>query len=105
MHEMGIANSILDAADAEAALYPGHRTAKVGIVIGEYAGVDTESLRFCFEVLGKERQPSVDLEIEWRTGSEELKFAYLDMEEVLNEQSDHREERPERERSDRGAVA
>ena len=48
---MGIANSIIEAASKEARLHPGHRAAKVGVVIGEYAGVDTESLRFCFETL------------------------------------------------------
>lgn len=109
MHEMGIANSILEAADLEAARYPGHVAAKIGVVIGEYAGVDTESLRFCFEVLAKDRVPPPELEIDWRTGSDELKFAYLEMdesrEEEHDEQSEHREESLERERSDRGAAA
>jgi hypothetical protein len=105
MHEMGIANSILEAADAEAGMYPGHRPAKVGVVIGEYAGVDTESLRFCFDVLAKERQPRPELAIEWRTGSDELKFAYLEMEEACDEYVDPREENTERKRSDRGAAA
>ena len=50
---MGIASSILEAAGTEARLYPGHRAAKVGVVIGEFAGVDTESLRFCFETLSQ----------------------------------------------------
>lgn len=85
MHEMGIANSILDAADTELLPYPGQRATKVGVVIGEYAGIDTESLRFCFEVLAKDRKQDVTLEIEWRSGSEELKFAYLEMDEVPNE--------------------
>jgi Zn finger protein HypA/HybF involved in hydrogenase expression len=105
MHEMGIASSILEAADAEALRYPGHRAAKVGVAIGEYAGVDTESLRFCFEVLAKERQPAMELEISWRTGSDELKFEYLEMEEASDEQGGDREEGLKRERSDRGAAA
>lgn len=105
MHEMGIASSILEAADREAALYPGHRAEKVGVVIGEFAGVDTESLRFCFEVLAKDRNSLPALDIEWRTGSEELKFAYLEMEEVRNDQSEHRAESPERERPDCSALA
>ncbi len=43
MHEMGIASSILEAAWTESRLYPGNRPAKIGVVIGEFAGVDTES--------------------------------------------------------------
>ena len=105
MHEMGIASSILEAASAEALRYPGQRVQKVGVVIGEYAGVDTESLGFCFEVLAKQRQPAIELEITWRLGSAELKFAYLEMEEVSNEQDAHREERLKRERSGCGASA
>jgi Zn finger protein HypA/HybF involved in hydrogenase expression len=105
MHEMGIANSILEAADAEALRYPGHRAAKIGVVIGEYAGVDTESLKFCFEVLAKEREPRIELEINWRTGSEELAFAYLEMEEACDEHVDPGEEGLKRERSDCGAAA
>ncbi len=51
MHEMGIANSVLEAVRQEAAPYPGKRATRVGLRIGEWAGVDTESLRFCLEVL------------------------------------------------------
>ncbi len=100
MHEMGIANSVIDAALSEERLHPGYRVAKVGIVIGEYAGVDTESLRFCFETL----TDGLDLDITWRTGSDELKFTYLELEEVANE-GGNGEERSERERSNRGASA
>lgn len=109
MHEMGIASSILEAADTEALRYPGRSTAKIAVVIGEYAGVDTESLRFCFEVLAHDRTPAPQLEIDWRTGTDELKLAYLEMEEMRNGegdgQSDRREESAERERSNRGAAA
>ena len=48
MHEMGIACSILEAVSKEARLYPGQRPAKVGVLIGEFAGVDTESLAILF---------------------------------------------------------
>jgi len=105
MHEMGIASSILEAADTEALRYPGRWPAKIAVVIGEYAGVDTESLRFCFEVLARGRTPAPVLEIDWRAGIDELKLAYLEMEEVTHGQSDPREESPERERSNRGAAA
>jgi Zn finger protein HypA/HybF involved in hydrogenase expression len=100
MHEMGIASSILEAASKEALLYPGKRAAKVGVLIGEYAGVDTESLRFCFETLAN----GVKLDIVWGAGSEELKLAYLELEEVADE-GGNREEGSERERSDCGTAA
>jgi hypothetical protein len=100
MHEMGIASSILEAVSKEARLYPGQRPAKVGVRIGEYAGVDTESLRFCFETLAD----GLELDIEWRAGSDELKLAYLELEEVADEVGD-REEGSDRERSDCGAPA
>jgi hydrogenase nickel incorporation protein HypA/HybF len=51
MHEMGIANSILEAVRTEMRRYPGSRPAKVGLRIGEMAAIDEESLRFCFEAL------------------------------------------------------
>jgi len=116
MHEMGIANSILEAAWEEARRYPGGRPAKVGVVIGEFAGVDTESLRFCFEAITKDRKPApIELDIAWRAGSDELKFAYLELDEVgpdevgpnevRNDASGNREEGSERERLDCGAAA
>ena len=105
MHEMGIASSILEAAGAEARRYPGHRAAKVGVLIGEFAGVDTESLRFCFEVLTKSEPVPLELDITWRTGTDELILAYLEMEEVSDEQSGNREEGLKRERSNCGAAA
>lgn len=51
MHEMGIANSVLEAVRTEVSRYPGARPARVGVRIGEWSGVDTESLRFCFDAL------------------------------------------------------
>jgi hypothetical protein len=100
MHEMGIASSILEAVSKEARLYPGQRPAKVGVLIGEYAGVDTESLRFCFETLAD----GLELDIAWGAGSEELKLAYLELEEVADEVG-NREEGSERKRSDCGTAA
>lgn len=100
MHELGIASSIIEAASSEERLHPGHRAAKIGIVIGEYAGVDTESLRFCFETL----TDGLELDITWRTGSDELKFAYFEMEEVAGE-GGNRKECTEREQSNRCTSA
>lgn len=105
MHEMGIASSILEAVATELAMRPGNRAAKVGVAIGEFAGVDTESLRFCFEVLSKERQPQLELDIEWRINTDDLKLTFLEMEDDFNEQGSNREEGLKRERSDCSALA
>ena len=66
MHEMGIANSVLEAALAQAQRTPGARVRKIGIRVGELAGVDPEALSFCFDALvkGTELAP-LDLEIEY----------------------------------------
>jgi hydrogenase nickel incorporation protein HypA/HybF len=67
MHELAIANSILDAAQAEARLRPGMRIAKIGVRVGDLAGVDPDALSFCFEALVKETDHDpVVLEIEHR---------------------------------------
>lgn len=67
MHEMAIANSILEAVRAEALRLPGQRVSKVGVLIGELAGVDPDALQFCFEalVLGTDFAP-LALEVEYR---------------------------------------
>ena len=88
MHEMGIASSVLEAVHKELHRYPGHRAAKVGLWIGEFAGVDSDSLRFCFEVLvkGSEFEP-LELEIErcrvedGKLG-DELELAYLELDDL-----------------------
>jgi len=51
MHEMGIANSILDGVAAEVRRRPGVRPLKVGVRVGELAGLDPDALRFAFEAL------------------------------------------------------
>jgi len=66
MHEMGIASSVLDAVRTEALRFPGGHICKVGVRIGELAGVNPESMRFCFDALvcGSELEP-LALEIEY----------------------------------------
>jgi Zn finger protein HypA/HybF involved in hydrogenase expression len=88
MHEMGIANSVLDAVHQELDRFPQRRAAKVGLRVGELAGVDQESLQFCFEavVKGSELEP-LDLEITWcrvEDGwrGDELELAYLELEDA-----------------------
>jgi hydrogenase nickel incorporation protein HypA/HybF len=51
MHEMGIASSILDGVAAEVGRRPGARPLKVGIRVGELAGLDPDALRFAFDAL------------------------------------------------------
>lgn len=65
MHEMGIANSVLEAVHKEMLRYPEARPARVGLRIGEMAAIDRESLRFCFEALsGGTDLEGLQLEIE-----------------------------------------
>lgn len=96
MHDMSIATSVLDVVRAEAALRPGARILKVGLRIGELAGVNPDSLTFCFEVLvrGTDLDP-LELAIENLPGGE-LDVAYLELEESdgtrsLGEESPRRE--------------
>jgi hydrogenase nickel incorporation protein HypA/HybF len=81
MHEMGIASSVIEAVRAEAGRHPGGRVTKVGLRIGELAGVDAASLTFCFEALVKDTElESAALAIE-DAGCDELDITYLEMEE------------------------
>jgi Zn finger protein HypA/HybF involved in hydrogenase expression len=83
---MGIASSILEAASGEARQFPGYRPARIGIAIGEYEGVDAESLRLCFEALTHEPALApIDLDISRCPGGE-LSLAYVELEEVGNKQ-------------------
>ncbi len=67
MHEVGIANSLIEAVETEAARYPGAVVRKVGVTVGELAGIDPDALAFSFEALttGTEWQHLV-VEIETR---------------------------------------
>jgi hydrogenase nickel incorporation protein HypA/HybF len=65
MHEIGIANSILDAVRAEVLKRPGWIAHKVAVRIGELSAVDPEALRFAFEALTRETEmQTLQLEIE-----------------------------------------
>jgi hydrogenase nickel incorporation protein HypA/HybF len=66
MHELGIANSVLEAVKAETDRHPGTRPLVVGLRIGELAAIDQDSLRFCFEAITRETEfESLRLEIEF----------------------------------------
>jgi len=68
MHEMGIANSILDGVAAELRRRPGVRPLKVGVRVGELAGIDPDALRFAFEALTIDTPlAGLELDIEFRT--------------------------------------
>lgn len=65
MHEMGIANSIMDAVRAEIARHPGAQAREVGVKIGELAAIDPAALQFCFQALVQETDlAEVRLQIE-----------------------------------------
>ncbi len=49
MHEISIAESVLDGVRRELLRYPGARPTRVGLKVGELAGVDVDSLSFCFD--------------------------------------------------------
>ena len=53
MHELSIAESILEAVRKELVSRPGARPTRVGLRIGELAAVDVDSLTFCFEAVLK----------------------------------------------------
>jgi hydrogenase nickel incorporation protein HypA/HybF len=66
MHEMSIANSVLEALEKEAHRFPQGRIAKVGLRIGELAGVDPDALSFCLEALTRGTPwEALELEIEF----------------------------------------
>jgi len=67
MHEMGIANSILDGVAAELRRRPGSRALKVGVRVGELAGVDPDALSFAFQALTLDTPlAGLTLDIEYR---------------------------------------
>jgi hydrogenase nickel incorporation protein HypA/HybF len=66
MHELSIANAIVDAVRNERERLNCTRVTKVGVRIGELAGVDPEALSFGFEVLVKDTDlEPLALEIEF----------------------------------------
>lgn len=50
MHELALAQSILDAVARELEAYPGATPLRVGVRVGALAAVDVDALRFCFEI-------------------------------------------------------
>ncbi len=66
MHELGIAESVLDAIEVEAAHFPNARPTRAGLKIGELSGINAESLKFCFDaIVSGTKFESLRLEIEF----------------------------------------
>jgi hydrogenase nickel incorporation protein HypA/HybF len=53
MHELSIAQSIVDSAREHAARNDGRRVLRVGVRVGAISGVAVEALEFCFEMTVK----------------------------------------------------
>jgi hydrogenase nickel incorporation protein HypA/HybF len=68
VHELSIAQSVVESVRSELAARPGHaRLVAVGLRVGELSGVQSDALRFSFEIIVKDT---------------ELEHARLDIEEV-----------------------
>ena len=82
MHEVTVAGGILYAVRKETEARRPARAVKVGVRIGEMAGIDNQSLTFCFEALvkGTDLEP---LELAIEPGrADELEFTYLELEQL-----------------------
>ncbi|MGD0837058.1 MAG: hydrogenase maturation nickel metallochaperone HypA [Polyangia bacterium] len=51
MHELAIASAVIDRARSAAEEHGGAQVTRIGLRIGEIAGVEVDALRFSFEVL------------------------------------------------------
>jgi len=81
MHEVGIANSILEAVGTEMRPYSGARPIKVTVKVGAMSGVDRDSLSFCFQAITRGTLfESLMLAIE-DTPADELELSSLELEE------------------------
>jgi hydrogenase nickel incorporation protein HypA/HybF len=81
MHELSLASSVIETVRKEMARRPPARLTKIGLRIGEFAGIDDSSLRFCFEVLIRDTEfRGAALGIE-HGSLDELDLSYLEMEE------------------------
>ncbi len=66
MHELSIAQELLDRVAREMRRRPGTRPRAVGVKIGEISGIDRDALAFGFEVLVKDTEwQQLALEIEY----------------------------------------
>ncbi|MBM3163571.1 MAG: hydrogenase maturation nickel metallochaperone HypA [Chlorobi bacterium] len=54
MHEMSVALSIIEAVDEKARLEGAGRISEIELVVGRLAGIDAESLKFCFSAAARD---------------------------------------------------
>ena len=81
MHEVGIAQSILEAVQTEMRPHPGALPVKLAVKVGAMSGVDRDSLSFCFEVITRGTLfETMILAIE-DAPADELELSYLELEE------------------------
>jgi len=81
MHEIGIANSILEAVGTEMRPYGDARPIKVTVKVGAMSGVDRDSLSFCFQAITRGTLfEGLTLAIE-ETAADELELSSLELEE------------------------
>jgi Zn finger protein HypA/HybF involved in hydrogenase expression len=81
MHELSIADAILEKVRAEAVRRPRARLTGVGVRVGALSGVAADALSFGFACLVKGTElDALDLQIE-STEGDELDLVYVDVEE------------------------
>jgi hydrogenase nickel incorporation protein HypA/HybF len=56
MHELSIAQSIVDSARQHAAQHAGRRVLRIGVRVGEISGVNADALDFCFGMTTKDTE-------------------------------------------------
>jgi hydrogenase nickel incorporation protein HypA/HybF len=65
MHELGIAQSVIEAVERERLCHAGAKPVKVALRIGELMAIDPEALRFSFDALTRETElQGLELEIQ-----------------------------------------
>ena len=81
MHEIGIAESILQAVRTEMEPHAGARPVRVAVRVGAMSGVDRDSLAFCFEAITKGTEfEALVLALE-EAPADELELSSLELEE------------------------
>ena len=81
MHELGIANSILEAVETEMRPHPGARALRIAVTVGALSGVDRDSLAFCFEAIVKDT-PFAAMALDLKeAAADELELTCLELEE------------------------
>ena len=81
MHEMGIASSVLDIVRQYVPEARAPLVRRVTVRVGEFAGVQVDSLRFCFEaIVADTAYQAAWLEIERIPASSEMSVSELEVE-------------------------